>query len=362
MAEPTWTQLLERFTRFLKDEERSPHTIRNYQDDVSRFARWYYHERKRVPRLATLEKRDVLDWKAALEANGGRAGGRAELPTVNRKLAALRSFFHWAQSQGLGVRFDAPKPQKRHAPPDPRWLTAAEERALIAAVHGTYEAALAMARAQRQDTAALERRAQKVRDLAILYLGLHGGLRVAEMQALDWSDITINDRKSVLVVRNGKGAKRREVALSRTLRDALLALFELKALEGAEQSGPVLTGRRGRISISGLQDIAGRYGRIARVKKTVGIPGFSIHVLRHTCARRMLDLGVPIADVAAQLGHTDVKTTMGYVVSREETRARAAEALDRERKPVEECPFSDEDLATADRVWDQIGRDRRGGH
>ena len=37
---------------------------------------------------------------------------------------------------------------------------------------------------------------------------------------------------------------------------------------------------------------------------------------------------LPITDVAAHLGHSDIKTTMTYVASREENLARAAEALD----------------------------------
>ena len=42
----------------------------------------------------------------------------------------------------------------------------------------------------------------------------------------------------------------------------------------------------------------------------------------------MLDAGVSMPDVAAHLGHSDIKTTMGYVGSKEEDLARAAEALD----------------------------------
>src|SRR5205823_14283729 len=162
------------------------------------------------------------------------------------------------------VRFDPPKPQKRQAKPEPRWLEKAEERALIAAVEASNSA----------------------RDVAILWLGLHGGLRVSEMQALDLPDVTISERKGELRVRKGKGAKQRDIKLSKTLRHALLDLG------GGRRNGPVLTGQRGRLSIRGIQDIAERYGRAARVGKTVGLEGFSIHVLRHNADTRIMPTGV----------------------------------------------------------------------
>ncbi len=304
-AEPAWPELVDRFTSHLEDEESSPHTIRNYRDDLHAFAGWYRGRYEEEPELPRLTKRDLVDWKGSIEATGGRKDRdgnptRAALPTVNRKLVALRSFFAWARDHDLGVRFEAPKPGKRQDEPEPRWLSRAEERALLAAAEV----------------------ANSARDVAILNLGLHGGLRVAEMQALEWPDVAISERKGELKVRKGKGRKERTIQLSKTLRHALLDL------QAGRQSGPVLTGQRGALSIRGLQDIAERYGKCARIGKTVGIKGFSIHCLRHTCARRMLENNVPIADVAAHLGHADIKTTMRYVASKKENLAKAVATLD----------------------------------
>jgi integrase len=299
-TEPAWTELVDQFTAFLEDEERSGHTLRNYRDDLAVFARWYRERHDGDPELGRLTKRDLVEWTQALEASGGRKGARAELPTVNRKLAAVRSFFAWAKDHDLGVRFEPPRPRKRQGPADPRWLERAEERALIEAVEASNSA----------------------RDVAILWLGLHGGLRVSEMQALDWSDVAISERKGELTIRRGKGAKLRVIKLSKTLRHALLDLG------GGRRKGAVLTGLRGRLSIRGIQDIIERHGRSTRVGKRVGLEDFSAHVLRHTAARRMLEKGVPIADVAAHLGHADVKTTMGYLSPKDHDLVKAVESLD----------------------------------
>jgi integrase len=300
ITEPGWDEMVHAFLAHLADEERSDHTLRNYRSDLGLFARWYADQYDETPELGKLAKRHLLDWTGALELSGGQGGGRAAVPTVNRKLSAVRSFFRWAATQDRGVRFEPPKPRRRQGKADPRWLSKAEERALIAAAEV----------------------ANSARDLAILWLGLHGGLRCAEMEALEWSDVTISERKGELIVRKGKGRKERVIKLSKTLRHALLDLG------GGKRRGRVLTGRRGDLSYRGIQDIALRYGRAARVGKATGIKDFSHHCLRHTCARRMIEAGVPISDVAAHLGHSDVKTTMRYIGSKDEDLAKAAEALD----------------------------------
>lgn len=298
-GEPGWGELVERFGAYLEGEDRSPHTVRRYKDDLGVFADWFRRTHEEEPAIGRLIKRDLADFRAALEATGGRDGGRAAVATVAGKISAARSFFKFLASIDLGPRFDPPKPPRRSGPAEPRWLSKAEERALLVALEA----------------------ADVPRDTAIIYMGLHGGLRVAEMAALDWSDIHISERKGEMIVR-GKGRKERVVKLSKTLRRALLD-------HGlGKRKGPVCDGRRGRLTPRGIQDIASRYAAAARVGKVQGIKDFSHHCLRHTCARRMVDAHVPVVDIAAHLGHADVKTTMVYVASKGEDLARAVEALD----------------------------------
>jgi integrase len=47
---------------------------------------------------------------------------------------------------------------------------------------------------------------------------------VSELEALRWSDITMSERKGNLIVRSGKGGKRREIPLNPDARSALLLL------------------------------------------------------------------------------------------------------------------------------------------
>ena len=52
------------------------------------------------------------------------------------------------------------------------------------------------------------------------------------------------------------------------------------------------------------------------------------HPLRHFHAVRALDLGIPLKDLQAQLGHTDLKTTSVYLKADIKHRRKSYEGLD----------------------------------
>jgi integrase len=290
----TWADLVMRFTAWLQDEEKSDHTIRNYRDDLGALAAWYRHRLGEEPDIDRLTKRDLLDWKEAVEKEGGRKDREgkpraASLPTVNRKLAAVRKFFAWAREQGLGARFDPPKPRRQHARPKPQSLEADERRALIRAAESK----------------------NSTRDILLIRTGLEAGLRVAELAALIWSDVKISERKGTLTVRHGKGNRQRVVDLTKSLRHAFLE-HGYERHRGKDR--PVFDGQRGGLSVRGIQDIIERYASTARVGKRVGIEGCTAHTLRHTCADWLLnEEGLSVPEVAEILGHGDIKTTMIYL-------------------------------------------------
>ena len=54
---------------------------------------------------------------------------------------------------------------------------------------------------------------------------------------------------------------------------------------------------------------------LGMIKDGVPIPKFTCHVLRHTCATRLIELGISPVVVQALLGHADVSTTMKIYVT-----------------------------------------------
>jgi len=69
------------------------------------------------------------------------------------------------------------------------------------------------------------------------------------------------------------------------------------------------------------------YEIIARIGKRLGIHIYP-HKCRHTFARQMLDSGADIRDVAGELGHKNVNTTMSYTTPTEESRKRVLSKRD----------------------------------
>jgi site-specific recombinase XerD len=163
------------------------------------------------------------------------------------------------------------------------------------------------------------------RDRALLGLLMLTGVRIGELAGLDADDVRLTQRTGELVIRHGKGDRRRVVPLSRPAR---AALREWIAERGEHPSGPdVLAGplwlsRTGaRLSVRSISNV------VADVMRRAGLEE-SAHALRHTVATRLVrEHGHDLVLVADILGHADVKTTRAYARSQLEDRRAALEAL-----------------------------------
>lgn len=86
--------LLEDFKKWLIKRDRSAQSIRAYLSDVRQFAAWFVQYTKGPFTLAAVADEHVQDWRDKLEDEAMPA-------TVNRKLAALSTFFRWASEAKL---------------------------------------------------------------------------------------------------------------------------------------------------------------------------------------------------------------------------------------------------------------------
>jgi site-specific recombinase XerD len=289
----TWTRALTRFSDHLVDREKADHTLKNYREDLLAFTAWYQKTFQERPDLRALAPSELREWKAHL-----RDDRKCEPATVNRKLAALRSFLAWAAAEGLAPEIAMPRSIKQVQPP-PRWLDRKQQRALIRAV---------------------ERRGYP-RDVALVALLLHTGLRVAELAALRWADLEIRDRSGTLTVRKGKGRKQRTVPLNVEARNALAALRAMRERWGMPRTAGVLQGQRGPLTERGIQARLARYAADARIE------GLSPHVLRHTWCKNLADAGARLEVIAALAGHESLETTRRYVEPGQDDLAAAVERL-----------------------------------
>jgi len=143
---------------------------------------------------------------------------------------------------------------------------------------------------------------------------LRAGLRVSEVCNLAPSDLDLTAH--TLRVHRGKGAKDRVLYLDSQLTERL-TLWLARRGNGSRWLLPVIqSGRRGpgeahaggRMSPRYLAGLLGRLARQAGLERTV-----SPHELRHTYATSELRRGVPIHQLQADLGHSNLATTAIYL-------------------------------------------------
>lgn len=152
-----------------------------------------------------------------------------------------------------------------------------------------------------------------VRDWCILHIALDAGLRVSEICDLKIGDLLIDQGNSSIIVRSGKGDKKRGVSIGSELRSHLKSYIDWKEERGEP------TGDDGLLflSPSGSSNKLSRqavYFSFKRWAKRADLPErFSIHSCRHTYASMLYkssDYNLRL--VQSQLGHSSIQTTQVY--------------------------------------------------
>lgn len=293
----TWDDAVDRFLAHIQAKGRSTYTIRNYTADLRRFAEWWPTVNPVPLSPPSITEYDLQAYSLHLfHAGGGKRDRDGNTPegqlpsTVNAKLSAVHSLLKWAQKQRHVLEVPECEPVKR-AEEEPRGLEAKEQNALLRVV--------AMGRNKR--------------DLAVVEILLHTGVRVAELVATCWRDVEWTANKGTLTIRAGKGRKWRTVELNKTARRAFAGL---KAMEKGrvDPDARVFQSRAskhhpegGDLSIRRVEGLVQSYGAKA------GIPDLHPHALRHTYAYRLIEAGVDIATISRLLGHGSIQTTMRYL-------------------------------------------------
>jgi integrase/recombinase XerC len=304
----TDTLHLDEFQAYLLTEDRSPVTIAGYVGDVRLFAKWYekHYREDLTPEALTNEA--VRGYKQHLLDQA------AKPKTINRRLAALAAYAHWLEQAGYVKNARNPvqgvKAVKETALA-PKWLDKKQRAALLRAVDKEVEDAI-----HRYPRLRL----MYLRDAAIVKIILFAGLRVGEIIKLRMSDVILDERKGSILVREGKGTKRRVIPLNTKARKAL---FEYLAMRPDVESNDLFLGQRNDgVQSKTIQRAVQRFAKIA------GIRQVTPHTLRHSFAKTLIDSGVSLEKVAALLGHSNLNTTLIYTTPGQEDLENAIEGID----------------------------------
>jgi site-specific recombinase XerD len=142
--------------------------------------------------------------------------------TINRRLAALAAYAHWLELAGYVKNTRNPVQGVKAVKEielSPKWLDKRQRAALLRAVDKGIEDA---------NRRYPRLRVMVLRDAAIVRLILFAGLRVGEIVQLRLRDLTLDERKGTVIIREGKGTKRREVPLNSRVRKALLEYMQVR--------------------------------------------------------------------------------------------------------------------------------------
>ncbi|MBI5189928.1 MAG: tyrosine-type recombinase/integrase [Nitrospirae bacterium] len=241
--------------------------------------------------IFSASRTDIETWlKHLFTARGNKSSTRAV------KLSAIRSFYGFLMRGGYLSGSPAEQvPSPKFQPPSPHKFTT-EELALIFAG---------------PDVQALD----GIRDLALLSLMYACGPRVAEINTLDLGGLTFT-AASCTALFHGKGAKERQVKMLKTPARALAAWHAVRLSEGAGPEDALFTtliadkARRGlRLSQAGINAVLKKYA----VRVGIADVDAFVHKMRATFATDLYDAGVGVLEIAAKMGHKDVKTTMRYI-------------------------------------------------
>ena len=151
-----------------------------------------------------------------------------------------------------------------------------------------------------------------IRDYLIIHLAMSTGLRVMEIAALKCSDVFSDGRICSVLVRRGKGGKKRLVYFTGPFRNHCREYLKWKEQNGEsiDPESPLIASSMtgGHMSRRAIQDVFKRCAAKARLK-----PTYSIHCLRHTYACFLLKASNwNLRLVQKQLGHSRITTTQVY--------------------------------------------------
>ncbi len=277
--------LLDTFTDILRAEKGySAHTLRAYRTDVKEFVGFCiddtYSASEQDDYFLHLvnEKLEnpVREYMAGLVRKG------LNRRSVSRKLSSVKSFFDFLERFSLirvnpADRVKFPKSERRI----PTFLNIDDLfRLLDSMKRGTL----------------LEKR-----NAAMFEMFYSTGMRVSEIEGLDFEDVDFDNR---MVNVFGKGAKERKVPVGRR---ALEALEEYRRFVPREFRPMFLNKDGGRLSARSIRRI---------LKKQVAACGIDMpvtcHTLRHSFATHMLDSGADLRGIQEILGHVSLSTTQVY--------------------------------------------------
>jgi len=282
----TTTDILQEFTQYIQQIGYSKSSQYQIPKAIKEFLRYAAE-----PNIKKIKQNDILNFYNYLQNRPHKRKETVLSETfVNQHMYALKVFFNWLeQTQQIktnpisNLKFKRPKANPRE-PLSQKEVTQLFESAITA------------------------------KETAILHLFYSCGLRRTEAENLNTSDIHFT--QNLLYVREGKGAKRRAIPITETVkRDLESYLLDTRTQiqetrQGADKE-PFMTNIRGkRMKGDSYNDALKKL--VAKSQISSLNTQISLHHLRHSIATHLLENGLSIEFVRDFLGHSHLEATQIY--------------------------------------------------
>lgn len=275
-------ELIKEFKKKMYLKGKSQKTIEVYGNSVKEFFKWFYDSYGNIE-YKKLYRENILEYKSYLKniKKSAHSGNNLCPKSINSKLSALICFNELIEPDNIVVtKRDLIKIQSEMVSPTSITKKEIEEfRQIVLQSEGC---------------------AAK-RNYAIVTILAYAGLRITECLNLRKSDICLES--SELKVTNGKGEKARIVIINSKI---VSAVREYQKTDHVESEWLFHNSRGERLNQT----------TINRVFKLCCPKGHNItpHTLRHFYAINAVSSGIfTIPEIANQMGHSSIKTTMKYM-------------------------------------------------
>ena len=260
----------------------SSNTLAAYNNDLTQFLSFL---RGRVDGWEKVNRQIIIDYIMTMKAEQEYASS-----TVARKVAAIKSFFHYMLDKGEleddpTATLDSPKVRKRL----PKAIAAKDLERLLS-------------------EPAKEQTPKALRDRALMEVLYATGLRVTELVSLDVDDVNL--ASATLRIVRPKDKAERIVPIHERALEPLHDYLErgrMQLMRDPEESALFLNHRGRRLTRQGLWLIVKHYVREVGITEDV-----TPHTLRHTFAAHLVEKKADLEYVQELLGHANISTTQVY--------------------------------------------------
>lgn len=281
MPQDSLYELKREFLEYLEIEKnRSPLTVRNYDQYLERFLGW-----SKAEKPSDITSEAVRGFRIYLNRYSDGKGRGIKKITQDYYVIAIRGFLRFLAKRDIE--------------------TLSSEKVELGKAKDRQVEFLELEEVERLIKAAQGEKLENLRDTAILELLFSTGLRVSELTSLDIS--SVNLRTGEFSVR-GKGDKIRLVFLSVSAKIALNEyMMRRKDLSPALFVRIQRSGDPSRLTPRSVERIVKKYASRAGIVKKI-----TPHTLRHSFATDLLRNGADLRSVQEMLGHSNITTTQVY--------------------------------------------------